>query len=77
MNALWEQALALLWRRSRFTSYFYQSVSFMENHDIPTLALTVRTDGFCLYYHPGFIGSLGVEERIGLLVHEMLHVVFS
>ncbi len=72
-----EQALEALWRRSRFTSYFFQTVQCRREDAIPTLALTVEGSRAILLYNTTFIASLGGEELIGLLVHEMLHVVLS
>lgn len=72
-----EHALELLWRRSRFTSYFFQSVQFRREDGIPTLALAVEQSRATLLYNESFVTGLGVDELIGLLVHEMLHVVLS
>ncbi len=72
-----EQALELLWKRSRFASYFYQSVHFAPETRLPTLALMMVSSRLVLYYRPSFLESLSLEELIGLLVHEMMHVVLS
>ena len=77
MNKFWEPILGSLWKKSRFTSYFYQSVHFMENDAIPTLALTVYTSRLVMFYNREFIESLTEDETTGLLVHEMLHVIFN
>jgi len=37
---------------------------------------TAATDGVVILYNPAFVESLSVEEVIGLLVHEVLHVRF-
>ena len=73
----WDDALAALWRRSRFTSYFYQMVSFVADETVPTLALTVRCGRVSVLYNTLFSKGLTLEEQIGLLVHEMLHGVFG
>jgi len=70
-------ALGTLWRQSRFVSYFYQGVGFYEENAIPTIALSVRNARPVLYYNSDFIGGMTDEELIGLLVHEMLHVVLN
>lgn len=77
MHEMWERTLALLWRRSRFTSYFFQSVRFVEEEGVGTLALTLRASGFTLFYNREFTERSGVERLIALLVHEMLHVVHN
>jgi len=73
----WESTLTELWKRSRFTSYFYQMVSFAEEETLSTLALTVRAGRVTLLYNREFTKGLSMEERIGLLVHEMMHGVFG
>jgi len=73
----WESPLKELWKRSRFTSYFYQMVTFAEEKSLPTLALTVRGGRVTLLYNREFTEGLTEEERIGLLVHEMMHGVFG
>jgi len=72
-----ENILEKLWIRSRFTSYFYQSVHLSVETSIPTIALTVVQSRLTLYYNPGFIEKLSDEEIIGLLVHEMMHVMMN
>lgn len=71
----WDTILQTLWKRSRFTSYFYQSVQFVEENNIPTLALTILSSRFILYFNHDFIIKTDPEELLGLLVHEMLHVI--
>lgn len=77
MNEKLESVLRSLWLRSRFVSYFYQSVHFVEEAAVPTLALSFRESRLVLYYNTAFIEAMGENEMIGLLVHEMLHVVLS
>ncbi|MCP4137188.1 MAG: hypothetical protein GY754_39835 [bacterium] len=77
MNSKLETTLEELWKRSRFTSYFFQSVQFSEENSIPTLALTIYTSRLTLFYNSDFIEQTGSEELIGLLVHEMLHIILS
>lgn len=77
MNERLESVLESLWRKSRFVSYFYQSVHFIEDVSIPTLALTVRESRLSLYYSASFLEGLSQDELTGLLVHEMLHLVLN
>lgn len=72
-----EFLLEELWKRSRFTSYFFQSVHFIVENSIPTLALTLHSSRLVIYYNSAFLEKTEMEEMIGLLVHEMLHVVLS
>jgi len=72
-----EHALSSLWRKSRFASYFYQTVEFISNRELPTLALTVRAGKMVLYFNPDFFESITRNETIGLLIHEMMHVVLN
>lgn len=73
----WDAALTELWKRSRFTSYFYQMVTFAEEESLSTLALSVRAGRVTLLYNKAFSEGLTFEEQIGLLVHEMMHGVFG
>lgn len=75
MPDTWDTILQTLWKRSRFTSYFYQSVQFINENNIPTLALTILSSRFVLFYNRDFIDHIDPEELMGLLVHEMLHII--
>lgn len=43
---------------------------FVEDNDIKTAC----TDGTMIKYNPGYIDSLQLDESIGLLCHEILHI---
>jgi len=77
MNNKLEECLELLWSRSRFTSYFYQSVQFMEMNGIPTIALTVLSSRLTLFYNNEFTDKTDTDHLTGLMVHEMLHVIMN
>lgn len=72
-----ELILESLWKKSRFTSYFYQGVDLIEESSIPTLALGLYTSKLTLFYNSDFISSLTDEELTGLLIHEMMHIVLN
>jgi predicted metal-dependent peptidase len=72
-----DTALEQLWRQSRFTSYFFQSVQARVENSIPTLALAVFQSRTVLLYNEDFVFRLTADELIGLLAHEMLHVVLA
>jgi len=48
-------------------------LEFVERKDIPTAA----TDGKHIFWNRKFIDGLTREETVGLVVHEILHVVFK
>ncbi len=77
MHAKWDLILQKLWVKSRFTSYFYQSVHFVEDEAIPTLSLLTKTTGLTLHYNTEFIEKYSNDELIGLLVHEMMHIMLN
>lgn len=77
MNNAIETVLASLWRKSRFVSYFYQTVDFIRNQHVPTIALHIRDSRNVMYYNADFVDSLTVDEFTGLLVHELLHIVHN
>jgi len=77
MNERLASVIETLWRRSRFVSYFYQTVQFVEDEAIPTLALTVQESRLTLYYSGKFLNTVSPDEFSGLLVHEMLHIVLN
>jgi len=73
----WDKILTTLWRQSRFASYFYQAVSLVASERLPTLALAVANHRFTLFYNRDFVLDTPADQLIGLLIHEMLHVVLN
>ncbi len=73
----WEESLKELWKSSRFVSYFYQMVRFVETDALPTMALHDGERRLILLYNREFIQGLSNEVRIGLLVHEMMHILMN
>ncbi|MBU1168925.1 MAG: hypothetical protein KKD44_05095 [Proteobacteria bacterium] len=74
---LLNRVLEFLWKNSRFSSYFYQTVRFCEDKTVPTLVLCTWEKRAVLYFNPEFIHAHTRDEIVGLLVHEMLHVIFN
>jgi hypothetical protein len=72
-----ELILESLWKKSRFTSYFYQSVDLVKEESIPTLALGLYSSRLTLFFNQSFISTINADELTGLLIHEMLHVVLN
>lgn len=77
MHLKWDTVLSELWVKSRFTSYFYQSVHFEEDETIPTLSLVATESGFVLRYNDTFPDAFSLDELTGLLAHEMMHVMLN
>ena len=74
---VWDRTLTRLWRQSRYASYFYQSVEFVPNPNIPTFALAFSQSRLLLWYNPEFAAGQDTDILIGLLIHEMLHVALN
>ncbi len=72
-----ELILEGLWKKSRFTSYFYQGADLVEEKSIPTIALGIYSSRLTLFYNQSFISTLTADELTGLLIHEMLHIVLN
>jgi len=77
VHAKWDTVLTELWVKSRFTSYFYQSVHFEEDETVPTLSLAATEAGFVLRYNDAFPDAFSLDELTGLLAHEMMHVMLN
>jgi len=57
--------------REPFFGVLISRLYLIQNNSIPTAA----TDGRKIYYNESFIDNLSLDETIGLLAHEVLHVV--
>lgn len=73
----WNLVLEKLWSRSRFASYFFQSIALADNPGVPTLALSLVDHRFILFFNRRFVLDISADCLIGLLIHEMLHVVLN
>lgn len=49
------------------------NVKYVETTSIKTAA----TDGTTIYYNPGFVTSLTIEEQVFLFAHEVCHIAFN
>lgn len=56
---------------------FYSSILFSLKQSWTHRIKTAATDGVNLFINPDFFLSLTELERIGLLIHEVLHVAYS
>ena len=61
----------------RNASVFLSTVTFSLQHRFSDEIPTAGTDGLSVIYNPEWFKSLGEEERIGLMAHEVWHVVFA
>jgi len=57
--------------RHRFFSVVFLNLGLHETQAVPTMA----TDGHRILFNPDFVSSITREEVLGVLVHELLHVL--
>jgi predicted metal-dependent peptidase len=55
---------------------FLSSVSMQLKHEISTEVDTAATNGKYVKYNPEFFINLSKEQRLGLMAHELGHVIF-
>ncbi|CAB4144559.1 Putative metallopeptidase domain containing protein [uncultured Caudovirales phage] len=68
-----EARTALLWAARFFAVIFYERASVIFTDDIPTLA----TDDRVILVNPTFFCDLTVGERVFVLCHEVLHMIYA
>lgn len=67
-----------LLRKEPFYAHVLSGLSRIVTEEIPTMAVSYKNDGFCLWINPLFtIKELSDKERIAVLKHEILHLVFK
>ena len=67
-----------LLRKEPFYAHVLSGLSRIVTEEIPTMAVSYKNDGFCLWINPIFtIKELSDKERIAVLKHELLHLVFK
>jgi predicted metal-dependent peptidase len=67
-----------LLRKEPFYAHVLSGLSRIVTDEIPTMAVSYKNDGFCLWINPTFtIKELSDKERIAVLKHELLHLVFK
>ena len=73
-----EQAVIALLRREPFYAHLLTSLKRVYGNDVPTAAVSATGKGVTLWVNPRFfIHEIDEEERIGVLKHEMLHLLFK
>ncbi len=55
---------------------FYASLLFSLEFKEDTNCESCETDGKTLYYHPGYVDGLTIDELQGVLAHETLHIAY-
>ncbi len=58
-------------------SVFYASIMLGLKHEITDRVPTAAVDGFTIFYNKDFIEGLTLEEMVGLITHEILHVALQ
>jgi predicted metal-dependent peptidase len=67
-----------LLRKEPFYAHVLSGLSRIVTDEVPTMAVSYKNDGFCLWINPTFtIKELTDKERIAVLKHEILHLVFK
>lgn len=59
--------------KDRFLACIAMMLKWRECEKIPTLA----TNGIFLLYNPSFFSSLSVDEQVGVIAHECMHVALQ
>ena len=67
-----------LLRKEPFYAHVLSGLSRIVSEDIPTMAVSFKDNGFRLWINPKFtVKELSEKERIAVLKHEILHIVFK
>jgi len=60
-----------------FFSNILRRISKQKTDQVPTAGVAVQDKSFTLYWNPKFLASLPKKHVIGLLKHEMYHLIFN
>jgi predicted metal-dependent peptidase len=75
---LLSKSIYQLLRSESFFAHVLANVTRVITPDIPTMAVSFREDVFYLYVNPDFLANtLSIEQRVAILKHEVLHLVFK
>ncbi len=67
-----------LLRRESFYAHILANVTRVVTNDVPTMAVSFKEDVFYLFVNPEFLTvQLNNDQRIAVLKHEVLHLVFK
>ena len=68
---------AKIYLMSRTDTMFFTTVCFSMDHKWSFEVPTAATDGTAILFNPDFFMALSPEERVFLVLHETMHVVFN
>lgn len=60
-----------------FYSFLISKMQISINNQVPTAGVGFYNDNFQLVINPGFFNPLPAEQRMGILIHECLHVMWK
>jgi predicted metal-dependent peptidase len=73
-----EQAVITLLRKEPFYAHLLTSLKRVYGPEVPTAAVSATGRGVTLWVNPRFFcNEVNEQERIGVLKHEMLHLLFK
>jgi len=73
-----EQAVITLLRKEPFYAHLLTSLKRVYGREVPTAAVSATGRGVTLWVNPKFFcKEVNEQERIGVLKHEMLHLLFK
>jgi predicted metal-dependent peptidase len=73
-----EQSVITLLRKEPFYAHLLTSLKRVYGNDVPTAAVSATGKGVTLWVNPRFFcKEVNEQERIGVLKHEMLHLLFK
>lgn len=75
VKALEKAKLALMLGRRK--TAFFSSLICQMRQEITTRIPTAATNGLTLFYNPDFVESLNTDELLGLMLHEIGHVIYE
>jgi len=69
-----EKEVVLMLKHKPFYGHLLQNFKRIITDEVPTLCVNI-TDKINLYINPDFYNSLSLPEKLGVLEHEILHIV--
>jgi len=69
-----EKEVVLMLKYKPFYGHFLQNFRRIITDEVPTLGVNI-TDKINLYINPDFYNSMSLEEKLGVLEHEILHII--
>ena len=73
MNQTMTKARTKLLLNQPFFGSIALGLKLIESTDLPTMA----TDGKSIQYNPEFVEQIGLDQTIGVIAHEVMHVVMK